>query len=248
MSERAEAIVARSEEMYASGIKDAQPDCVCYDALINAIGWSNRKGRSFKCYSIYQKMLKLYHSRQNVLARPDIITCNSVLNACAFDDASTDEDRGKIMQIVVKIVEDFQSNAPKFGWPNHITYSNTLLAIQKHVVDPQKRIEMAETTFWQCCHKGLVSVPVVTNLHQALPWERFADVMGDALLSSENEALHFNWKSLPTGWTRYSPQPKERRVSRPSPKQPSRSQPSSKPSTTRLFRNSSGVEYTAKIS
>ena len=231
--ERAEEIVQRVEKLYELGDLDAQPDCVCYDALINAFGWSDRKGKAVKCFLIYQKMLGLFRSRRNVLAKPDIITCNSVLNACAFDAAETDVERAAIMDIVVKIVEDFQSSAPKFGWPNHITYANTLQSIHKHVVDPRKRADLAETTFWQCCQKSLVSVPVVTSLHRALPWERFADLMSEAVLSGEGEPLHFNWSLLPREWTRFAPKPKERRDSRPSQKRPSRSN-SFKPSNSRL--------------
>jgi hypothetical protein len=238
MPEQAEAIVSRVETLYDAGHKQVQPDCVCYDALINAIGWSNMEGRSLKCYSIYQKMLHLYRSGHNVFAKPDIITCNSVLNACAFDNADSDDVRATIMKNAIQIYEDYESNAPKFGWPNHITYSNLLLSIHKHVTDPVKRIEMAETTFWQCCRKGLVSVMVITSLHRTLPFARFSDILGDALISKTNDdALHFDWKILPTGWTRYSPKPNERRVSRPSPKRQSRSHSMSKPSTTRLLKS-----------
>lgn len=177
-------------------------------------------------------MLELFRSRRNVLAKPDIITCNSVLNACAYDTAETEKEKAAIMDIVVKTLENFQSSAPKFGWPNHLTYANTLQAIDKHVIDPPRRADLAEATFWQCCQKGLVSIPVVTSLHRALSWNRFAALLSEALQSSEGEALHFNWRLLPRDWTRFAPQPKERRDSRPSQKQPSRSN-KSKPSTIR---------------
>lgn len=237
--ERAEEIVNRIERLYELGDRDVQPDCVCYDSLINAFGWSDRKGKSLKCYSIYQKMLDLYQSRRNVFAKPDIITCNSVLNACAYEAVDTEQERAAIMDVVVKTLEDFQSRAPKFGWPNHVTYANTLQAIDKHVADPQKRAELAEVTFWQCCKHGHVSVPVVTSLYRAclpLSWQRFANLMSDAIQSGENEPLHFNWRRLPREWTRFAPQPKDRRDSRPSQKRaPSRSSPIFKPSTLRLW-------------
>lgn len=217
---RAEMIVAQMEYMYASGDQDIQPDCVCYDALINAIGWSDEKGKSSKCFHIYQRMLELYTSGKNVLAKPDIITCNGVLNACVFDRADTENERTIILNIVATTLEAFQSNAPKFGWPNHLTYAHTLQAIEKHVQDPQKRANMAESTFSQCCQSGQVSVLVVTCLHRALtPWKRFEELMGNALTTNENEKLYFDWRCLPKEWTRFAPQPKEKRNSRPSAKQ-----------------------------
>lgn len=222
--ERAEAIMERIETRYASGDKDVQPDCVCYDALINAFGWSDVKGKSVKCYEIYQTMMELYKSRTNVLARPDIITCNSVLNACAFDHADSDDERASILNIVARTLEEFQSSAPKFGWPNHLSYAFALNAIEKHVLDPQKRADMAEAIFWHCCRSGHVSVLVVTRLHRTLSWKRFAELLGDALSSSAEEKLHFNYRRLPKEWTRFAPQSNERRDSRPSKKQFSRSQ------------------------
>lgn len=222
--ERAEAIMERIEKRYESGDRDVQPDCVCYDALINAFGWSDMKGKARKSHEIYQKMLSLFNSRRNSLAKPDIITCNSVLNACAYDRADSEEEREVIMDIVAQTLEDFQTSAPKYGWPNHISYANTLQAIERHVLDPQKRADMAESTFWQCCRSGQVSVLVVTSLHRTLsPWKRFAELMGDALSSTEGKNLHFNWRRLPKEWTRFAPPPKQRRSSRPSQKQSSRS-------------------------
>jgi hypothetical protein len=117
LPERAEQIVNRLEQMYESGDGDIQPDVVCYDALINAYGWSNQKGKSLKCFEIYEKMLHLYRSRKNPDAKPDIITCNSVLNACAFEDVETAAEHAAIMNVAVQILEDFQSSTPTFGRP-----------------------------------------------------------------------------------------------------------------------------------
>jgi hypothetical protein len=216
--------VERLETLFEMGETDTRPDCVCYDSLINAFGWSDRKGKALKCYAIYEKMMSLYESRKNVDAKPDIITCNSVLNACAYEEVETESERDAIMGVVVKTLEAFQSSAPKFGWPNHISYATTLIAISKHVMDSEKRADMAEATFWQCCQRGHVSVLVVSCLHRVLPWDRFSSIMGKALSSGEGEDLHFHFRGLPEEWTRFAPQTKERRESRPSRKRPVGSQ------------------------
>lgn len=225
LPERAERIVNRLERMYETGDGDIQPDVVCYDALINAFGWSNQKGKSLKCFEIYQKMLHLYKSRKNPDVKPDIITCNSILNACAYDDAETAAEHAVIMNVTVQTLEDFQSRAPTFGRPNHITYANTLRSIEKHMSansgneDDCKRSDLAEATFWQCCQSGGVSVLVVTNLALVLPWNRLKKMLGPALMSGDGENLRFSCRKLPVEWTQYAPQPKERRDSRPSRKQ-----------------------------
>jgi hypothetical protein len=172
--------------------------------------------------------LHLYRSRKNPDAKPDIITCNSVLNACAFEDAETPSEHAAIMNVAVQILEDFQSAAPSFGRPNHVTYANTIRSIEKHMLptkdeddneDYSQRSELAETTFWHCCQIGGVSVLVVTNLALVLPWDRLKKMLGPALLNAEGEHLRFNYRMLPREWTKYAPQPRERRDSRPSKKQ-----------------------------
>jgi len=220
--ERAEKIVQRLESRYETGESDVQPDVVCYDSLINAFGWSTVSGRSRKCYEIFQNMLHDYTSGKNQQAKPDIITCNSVLNACAYEDVEDEEEKEEIMKMVVDTLETFQSNAPMYGWPNHMTYAHVLLAISKHVpVTDVKRTALAETTFWQCCENGHVSVMVVNQLHRVLPWDRFAALMGPALFSKQGEKLGFNLRKLPQRWTRFAPKPKQRIESRPSRKYPS---------------------------
>lgn len=213
-----------------NGIKYMQPDCVCYCALLNAYGWSDVPGRAKKCYTILKKMENLFESRTNTLAKPDIIACNAVLNACAFDPAASEADKTEIMEIVVDVLEMFQSVAPKFGWPNHISYVYTLQSIANHVTDPVKRGEMAEATFLQCCHQGHVSVPVILNLQKATDWPRFARLMGSALESKEGEQLLFIHKALPEEWTRFAPNQNHRRESRPG----SKRRNSFKPSLARI--------------
>ena len=221
--ERAQEIVDRLERRHAAGESDVRPDVVCYDALINAYGWSSdTKGRTLQCYAIYQKMRSLYEEGKNVEAQPDIITCNSILNAAAYENVDDDHQKEVILRLVVRTLEDFQSRAPEFGWPNHITYANVLLAILRHATDAAQRAELAENVFWQCAQSGHVSVLVLTNLHKVLPFERFAQILGKAVLSGgADEPLHFNFRMLPDEWTRYAPSPKQRRDS-PSQKRHSR--------------------------
>jgi hypothetical protein len=207
--ERAERIVDGMERRYEAGDKDVQPDAFCYGALINAFGWSDYDGRALKCHSIYRKMLELHKTRRNVNAKPDIVTCNSLLNACTHDSATTTQEKGAIMDIVVQTLENVESNAPKLGWPDHLTYAHVLRCIDNHVVDDlHRRTELAESVFWECCRRGLVSVPVITSLYRVLPWERFADILDCALHSAKGEHLRFNRKLLPIEWTRYAPRPK----------------------------------------
>ena len=203
--DKAAAILKRIEELARDGDKAVRPDVVCYNAVINAYGWSDHPGRAMKCYSILKHMVELFDSGENMLARPDIITCNSVLNACAFDEPKTEAEREDIMKVMVDTLEMFQKQMPKFGYPDHATFAQVLLAIARQMPPGDKRYEMAEAAFWQCCRAGHVSVLVVSSLEQALPWSRFASVMGSALRSKEGEKTSYDLKLFPRSWTRHAP-------------------------------------------
>lgn len=143
------------EGLYRNGDGDVQPDVVTYNALMNAYGWSTcLKSKSSKCYGLYQRMIDLYESRTNRLAKPDIITCNSILNACAFEKVVTESERAAVMQVVAQTLEDFQSSSPTFGYPNYLTYSLVLLSISRHMPVGPRRTELSEATFWQVRSRG----------------------------------------------------------------------------------------------
>ena len=191
--------------MAVGGNTAVAPDVVCYNAVINAYGWSDLAGKSSRCFAILQRMIEVSNSGKNRLAKPDIITCNSVLNACAFEKARSESESEQIMDIVIQTLETFQTRIPQYGYPDHATYSQVLLAIAKHMPRENKRYEMAEATFWQCSHAGHVSVLVVTALEQALSFPRFAAVMGSALKSKDGEKLSYDLALFPKSWTRHTP-------------------------------------------
>jgi hypothetical protein len=170
-------------------------------------------------------MIGLGQSRKNPSAKPDIITCNSILNACAYSEASLDWERAELMDIVVQTYEIFQTAAPSYGNPDQITYAQVLLAISKLMEPDERRFNMAKTTFWQCCENGYLNPLVVTNLHLALDWAHFADVMGPCLKSKEGEKLRYDLFRLPREWTRNAPPPfRKHTVSQPSRKRDQRFQ------------------------
>lgn len=150
-------------------------------------------------------MVDLFESGQNVDARPDVVTCNSVLNACSFEKVASDEEHAAVMDIAVQTLELFQSNVRAYGYPDHSTYAQVLLTIKRHMSEGHKREAMALTTFYQCCNEGHLSSLVVSSLEQVLPWPLFEETLGGALLSKEGEKAVYNLKLVPSEWTRHAP-------------------------------------------
>ena len=203
------------EEAYERG-HGVQADVSCYNAVLNAFGWADDyHAKAEKCDQILKHMINLYESGKNVDAKPDLITCNSVLNAVAFaTDAAGSTENEELMEIAVKTADRFLTG--DFGKVNHVTFVNLLIAIARHMPRGHRRTALATTAFWQCCQTGNLAVPVVTALYKCLDWDDFKDHMGPALLSEQDEKLRFDLSRLPDSWTKGAPKPSEHRVSRPS--------------------------------
>lgn len=187
-----------------------QPDTACYNAVINAWGWSNKEGKSQKSFKLYQRMMKAYESGRNPGVKPDLITCNSLLNACAFEQANSESDRAAAIEIAIQALEAFQTSAPKYGWPNHITFSNMLLVIGRQMPMNERRLDLAEATFWQCCKAGHVSSLVISHLRMALDAERLKSILGSALIVNREDKFSYDMRKLPRDWRRFAPQRKDR--------------------------------------
>ena len=163
-----------------------------------------------RAQKIYQRMLDAYERGKNPEAKPDIVTCNSILNACAFEPSDSQADRATTMDIAIQSLEAFQAPAPAYGWPNHITFSNMLLAIARQMPMSASRFDLAEATFWQCCKAGHVSALVITHLRNALDEDRLKSIMGSALFVNRHDSFSYDMRRLPREWRRYAPRPKER--------------------------------------
>jgi PPR repeat len=211
--ERAQKIVDRVESTYLQSVNTDQrpptPDVSFYNALINAYGWSDMTGRSHKSFQVLQHMIDLSKGRDLPRARPDIISYNSVLNACAYEKTTSQADSDEIMKIVIEIFENLTSNTKRRGSPRPQpkTYTQVLIAISNHMPsDSEKKALLAEAVFFKCAEDGLVNPQVVMVLDGILPKSRFQDIMGDALNKELHDSgkLGFDLKNLPLEWTKNS--------------------------------------------
>lgn len=73
--ERAEAILKRMEILGdKKGDNELKADVVCYNAVLNAWGWSEEPDKVARSQQLFDQMLKLYKSGSNKYAKPDQIT------------------------------------------------------------------------------------------------------------------------------------------------------------------------------
>lgn len=116
-------------------------------------------------------MLHLYKRKESLDAKPDLITLNSLLNACAFSNVHDKEEASEAVDIAIKAYELYQSEAPLFGVPNHLTYGTMLMIFNKLLPQNELRDELMKNLFYQCCDEGHVSGFVVVS---GLPFKFFS--------------------------------------------------------------------------
>ncbi len=109
-------------------------------------------------------MLNLYKSKENIDAKPDLITLNTLLNACAFSNVDDVEEAAEAVDIAIKAYELYQAEAPLFGVPNHLTYGTMLMIFNKLLPPNELRDDLMKNLFYECCDKGHVSGFVVVSL------------------------------------------------------------------------------------
>jgi pentatricopeptide repeat protein len=212
--ERSQKIVDRLEASHLEGKTQWQsrPDVWLYNSLINAYGWSDVKGKSKKCFTILQHMIDLYESKTILDAKPDLVTFNSVLNACVFEVPSTDCSHEDVMKIAVETFElltakdDSSKERGRFGKPDHHTYAQMLMVITNHLPEEdEKRISLAEALFFQCAEDGLVTERSIVKLEAALPKPNFEKILGSALIADKDrvdgQEQRFDMNLLPQKWT-----------------------------------------------
>ncbi|KAL3915276.1 MAG: hypothetical protein SGILL_005730 [Bacillariaceae sp.] len=205
--ERAQQIVDRVESSFLQATTwQPKPDVLFYNALINAYGWSDMQGKSKKCAEVLQHMIDLGDSRKLPNARPDIISFNSLLNACAYEKPNPNASNNDILEIATETYERLCSGKgdSSYGRPDVSTYVQMLINIINHIPRHDERRElMSEAVFFRCAEEGLVGPAVVSKLAFALSKPRFQDIMGEALDKEKHDAgkLVFDVDLLPQSWT-----------------------------------------------
>lgn len=192
---RAEEIVKRVEAKWEN-----MPDVVLYNALINAYGWSTDiTERSLKCFEILNHMIGLHQSGKVIDAKPDTVSFNSVLNACAYELADSQITSKKIVTTAVQTFE-LLCNSPEYGKPDSSTYIQVLITINNHLAkDDEMRVAMAEAIFLKCASNGQLCSLIITKLEAIIPNERFRKMMGSTLTSES--PLRFDLSKFPSEWT-----------------------------------------------
>jgi len=214
--EQAEALLFRIREMGVNDSdKDLRIDVVCFNAVLNAWGWSSEPGKAKRANEIFEEMLSLYKTGENKDAKPDLITLNSLLNACAFANVDNAKESSEAVDIAIKAYEKYQSEAPLYGTPNHVSYGTMLMIFNKLLPQTNTRNELMKNVFYKCCEKGHLSGFVVSQLQKGFADSTLKELFGKAAVH-DGKSIVIDKRKVPSDWSRFAggrSKPSRKRVS-----------------------------------
>jgi hypothetical protein len=145
-------------------------DSVRYNAVLNAWGWSSAPDKVQQANKLFHRMLHLYASGRNVRVKPNLVTLNSLLNACAFARVKGGEGHeAAVLEVATNAFEQFAVDETKYGSAygsaNGLAYGIMLKIFNKFHDD---RTEKMKNVFHQCCQNGYLDVSIFSHLKKGV--------------------------------------------------------------------------------
>lgn len=162
---RAEAILDRMEGS----------DTISYNTAIKAWALSSCDDKAVRAQSILERM----HENNNCPS-PDLVTYNTVLNACA----SSNENHVEAFQIAMCTFSSLQQS--QHLRPNEYTYGTLLKACATLLPPGQERVGLVEQIFQDCCDSNCLNEPVLRMLRSSMADEDYAHILGDGQATAES--------------------------------------------------------------
>lgn len=187
LTERAEELLQQMEANEKFGVG---PDAFSYTALITAYGRSSLEMKAENAYKVLLRQIAAYE-RGNLAARPNILTFNSLLNACAFVNGKSAR---KVEAFAIMVAAT--NLLKKFTVADQTTYG-TILRCCSTLLPPgdTRRTELVDTAFRKACDEGKVGQLVLKQLKFAAAGTQYQDLLGR---NTENSP---QTSDLPYAWT-----------------------------------------------
>ena len=151
------------EQMHNSGYKDVAPNTVVYNNVILAYARSHFKEKAEYAMELLQSMKEQYERGNNRL-RPDVITHNSVLHACAASSIhglNTSQKR-KVLFIASNVFKTMKVSIDIK--PTSYSYVLYLKACGNLIPVGKTRTDLLRKVFILCGEDGMVNREVVHQI------------------------------------------------------------------------------------
>lgn len=159
--ERARRLLNEMEVEYEEGNAVLRPSTIHYNTVLNAYARSPRADKALKA----ARFLQLMQQHPSVHCRPDIISYNSLLMACAnaFGNGAL---KDKSFDIAMDTFKAAMTQTDGSVRPTSTTFSHFMKASRRLLGKPQQKNVLFKT-LKICCEKGLLNEVVVQQVQSA---------------------------------------------------------------------------------
>jgi pentatricopeptide repeat protein len=151
-----------------------KPNAITYSTIIHGYAVSDDPEKALHAFQIWREM-------QKEGVKPNGVTLNNVLNACATTRPPT--------PIVRRMIQSLYQYALRHGQPDEVTFGIVLKACENWRDDVTL---CPSEVFAEACLRGMVSSGVLHHLRQAVTISTFRSLVGDS----------GSWADLPESWRR----------------------------------------------
>lgn len=160
--------------------------------VINAFAKSASPTKAVDAELILDNMIVSYKNG-NGDAKPSLRTYGTVLNACAYSNRGSKQDKAAAFKISRRCFKEVISG--NNGQPNSMIFSLFILSCLNLVPAGTKRDQLLASVFDECCKRGLVDTRVVLDIRRSSPTLRKQLLENTNL---ENGIIHIN--DIPQQW------------------------------------------------
>ena len=164
-----------------------KPDVISFNATINCWARSQRPDKAQRAIQLLDQMKDPSSEFGHLQIQPDLITYNSVLNACATTTSSGDEkDKSAILMYTMDLLADLEGSTTQVR-PDCVSYTTALKACCNRNLSAT---HLAVSIFERCCNAGQVSSSVLQYFKMS-DFKSYEQMIGKRTLND-----------LPKHWTR----------------------------------------------
>lgn len=164
--EKAIAILNEMEEMHSSGSGNVRPNIFTYNCVINAAAKSKRREKAQLAVHILRRM-------ESVALRPQTVSYNNVLNACAFSEYNSENERQEILDISLQLLNEAQ----KSPGANAITYQTIFRIVSSCCKDPEQRLKITKRIVEECKSDSQLTKSVMQQVRFCVNESQYKEIL-----------------------------------------------------------------------
>ena len=140
--------------------------------------------------------MKSYYASGIIKSPPNIYCYTAVINACAYTERDSIEQRDALQVFVTTYKEMINE---KDVVPNNVTFFTALTALRTLLPADQRRADAVGTVFKKCIELGMCAPSVLKRLQTVLDTKQLKELVGD---DKVDESGAVDNTLLPAEWTR----------------------------------------------